>query len=84
MVGASPSQGATAKRGDVVTVTVSTGRPEVPTLNGLTVAEAEARLATVGLKLDGKYGPGGGKVFLSTPGAGTKVQPGSSVDVFIL
>ena len=81
---ASPSQGSTAKRGDVVTMTVSAGRPEVPSVNGLTVAEAEAKLATVGLKLGGKYGPGGGKVFLSTPGAGTKVKPGSAVDVFIL
>ncbi len=42
---ASPTQGSTAKRGDVVTVTVSAGRPEVPSLNGLTVAEAEAKLA---------------------------------------
>ncbi|HJV08734.1 MAG TPA: PASTA domain-containing protein, partial [Acidimicrobiales bacterium] len=81
---ASPTQGATAKRGDVVTVTISAGRPEVPSLNGLSVAEAEAKLATVGLKLDSKFGPGGGKVFLTTPGAGTKVAPGSSVDVFIL
>jgi serine/threonine-protein kinase len=81
---ASPTQGATAKRGDVVTVTVSAGRPEVPSLSGLTVEQAEAKLATVGLKLDGKYGPGGGKVFLHTPGAGSKVAPGSSVDVFIL
>ena len=81
---ASPSQGSTAKRGDVVTLTVSAGRPEVPSVNGLTVAEAEAKLATVGLKLGGKYGPGGGKVFLSTPSAGTKVKPGSAVDVFIL
>ncbi len=81
---ASPTQGATAKRGDVVTVTVSAGRPEVPSLNGLTANEAEARLAAVGLKLDSKFGPSGGKVFLSTPGAGSKVSPGSSVDVFIL
>ena len=81
---ASPTQGATAKRGDVVTVTVSAGRPEVPSLNGLTVAEAEAKLATVGLKLDSKFGPSGGKVFLTTPNAGSKVSPGSSVDVFIL
>jgi beta-lactam-binding protein with PASTA domain/serine/threonine protein kinase len=84
VIGASPSQGATVKRGDVVTITMSVGRPEVPSLNGLTVAEAEAKLATVGLKLDSKFGPSGGKVFLTTPGAGTKVSPGSSVDVFIL
>jgi serine/threonine protein kinase/beta-lactam-binding protein with PASTA domain len=84
VVGASPSQGTSTTRGTVVTLTVSAGRPEVPSLNGLTVADAEAKLATVGLKLDSKFGPTGGKVFLSTPGAGTKVKPGSSVDVFIL
>jgi serine/threonine-protein kinase len=81
---ASPTQGSTVKRGDVITVTVSAGKPEVPSLNGLTVAEAEAKLATVGLKLDSKFGPSGGKVFLTTPLAGSKVSPGSSVDVFIL
>lgn len=81
---ASPTQGATAKRGDAVTLTVSVGRPEVPSLNGLTVPEAEARLASVGLKLDSRFGPSGGKVFLTTPSAGSKVAPGSSVDVFIL
>jgi serine/threonine-protein kinase len=81
---ASPTQGSTVKRGDVISVTVSAGRPEVPSLNGLTVAEAEAKLATVGLKLDSKFGPTGGKVFLTTPSAGSKVSPGSSVDVFIL
>ena len=84
VVGASPSQGSTAKRGEVVTVTVSAGRPEVPSLNGLNVAEAEARLASFGLKLDQRFGPGGGKVFLQRPDAGSKVAPGSSVDVFIL
>jgi serine/threonine protein kinase/beta-lactam-binding protein with PASTA domain len=84
VIGASPSQGSTLKRGDVVTVTISVGRPEVPSLSGLTADQAEAKLATVGLKLDGKYGPGGGKVFLQTPGAGNKVAPGSSVDIFIL
>jgi beta-lactam-binding protein with PASTA domain/tRNA A-37 threonylcarbamoyl transferase component Bud32 len=84
VVGASPSQGTSVIRDALVTVTVSAGRPEVPSLNGLTVADAEAKLATVGLKLDSKFGPSGGKVFLSTPGAGTKVKPGSSVDVFIL
>jgi serine/threonine-protein kinase len=84
VVGASPSQGSTVKRGDTVTVSVSKGRPEVPALNGLTVDEAAAKLSAVGLTLGGKYGPGGGKVFLSTPLAGNKVKPGSSVDVFIL
>jgi serine/threonine-protein kinase len=84
VVSASPSQGSTVKRGDTVTVSVSKGRPEVPSVIGLSVDDAKAKLATVGLTLDGKYGPSGGKVFLSTPSAGSKVKPGSSVDVFIL
>jgi beta-lactam-binding protein with PASTA domain len=56
----------------------------VPSLSGLSVSDAQAKLATVGLTLDGKYGPSGGHVFLSTPSSGTKVKPGSSVDVFII
>ena len=84
VVAASPSQGSTAKRGDTITLSVSKGRPEVPSLNGLSVDDAKAKLAAVGLTLGGTYGPGGGKVFLSTPGSGTKVKPGSSVDIFIL
>ncbi|HTJ75973.1 MAG TPA: PASTA domain-containing protein [Acidimicrobiales bacterium] len=84
VVAASPSQGSTAKRGDTVTLSVSKGRPEVPSLNGLSVDDAKAKLAAVGLTLGGTYGPGGGKVFLATPSAGTKVKPGSSVDIFIL
>ncbi|HEX3621138.1 MAG TPA: PASTA domain-containing protein [Acidimicrobiales bacterium] len=84
VVAASPSQGSSVARGDTVTLSVSKGRPEVPALNGLSVDDAKAKLATVGLTLGGTYGPGGGKIFLVTPSAGTKVKPGSSVDVFIL
>ena len=81
---AAPSQGVTVPRGTTVTLTVSKGRPEVPNLSGSTVDEASAKLAAVGLTLGSKFGPGGGRVFLSTPAAGSKVKPGSSVDVFIL
>ncbi|MGH9264882.1 MAG: protein kinase domain-containing protein [Acidimicrobiales bacterium] len=84
VVAASPSQGNTVARGTTVTLTVSKGRPAVPNLSGLTVEQVRDRLAVVELKLGGTYGPSGGKVFLSTPGSGTKVRPGSSVDVFIL
>jgi beta-lactam-binding protein with PASTA domain/tRNA A-37 threonylcarbamoyl transferase component Bud32 len=81
---AAPGQGNSVARGTPVTLTVSKGRPEVPNLNGSTVDEATAKLAAQGLVLGSKFGPSGGKVFLSTPGAGAKVKPGSSVDVFIL
>jgi beta-lactam-binding protein with PASTA domain len=81
---AAPSQGVTVPRGTTVTLTVSKGRPEVPNLNGSTVEEASAKLAAQSLVLGSKFGPNGGKVFLSTPTAGTKVRPGATVDVFIL
>jgi eukaryotic-like serine/threonine-protein kinase len=81
---AAPGQGNSVARGTSVTLTVSKGRPEVPNLNGSTRDEAVAKLAAQGLTLGSAFGPSGGKVFLSTPGAGTKVKPGSSVDVFIL
>ncbi|HEX2046293.1 MAG TPA: PASTA domain-containing protein [Acidimicrobiales bacterium] len=81
---AAPSQGVSVARGTAVTLTVSKGRPEVPNLNGSTVEEATAKLAAQGLTLGSRFGPTGGKVFLSTPAAGSKVRPGSSVDVFIL
>ena len=81
---AAPSQGVSVDRGTTVTLTVSKGRPEVPNLNGSTIEEAKTKLAAQGLTLGSSFGPGGGKVFLSTPSAGTKVKPGSSVDVFIL
>lgn len=81
---AAPGQGNSVARGATVTLTVSKGRPEVPNLNGSTREEAVTKLAAQGLTLGSVFGPSGGKVFLSTPGSGTKVKPGSSVDVFIL
>lgn len=81
---AAPGQGNSVARGTTVTLTVSKGRPEVPNLNGSTREEAVTKLAAQGLTLGSVFGPSGGKVFLSTPGSGTKVKPGSSVDVFIL
>ncbi|HEV3498205.1 MAG TPA: PASTA domain-containing protein, partial [Actinomycetes bacterium] len=80
---AAPSQGVTVPRGTTVTLTVSKGRPEVPNLTGSTVEEARTKLAAQGLTLGTSFGPGG-RVFLSRPAAGSKVAPGSSVDVFIL
>jgi beta-lactam-binding protein with PASTA domain len=83
VVTASPAQGNAVTRGTVVTLTVSKGRPVVPELKGLGVGDAKAKLATVGLTLGTAFGPGG-TIFLTTPSSGSKVAPGSSVDVFIL
>ncbi len=84
VAGTDPASGASVERGSTVTVVVSQGRPTVPELRGLSVAEATAKLEAAGLKKGGVYGPPGGHVFLSTPGSGTKVKNGDSVSLFIL
>jgi serine/threonine-protein kinase len=83
VVSSSPAGGASVARGSVVSVGVSKGQPQVPDLKGLTVEEAKAKLAAAELKLGSSFGPGG-KIFLTTPPAGTKVKRNSAVDVFIL
>lgn len=82
VISTNPAPGAQVERGTTVTVTVSKGRPVVPNLNGKTRAEAEAALTAAGLELGAVYGPGG-TVFLSSPPAGTRVQSGSTVNVYI-
>ena len=84
VIGTSPGSGASVKRGSTVKVTVSRGQPVVPFLTGLSVADATAKLAAADLKLGNVYGPPGGKVFLSTPGAGAKVKTGASVTLVTL
>ncbi|HWC09876.1 MAG TPA: PASTA domain-containing protein, partial [Acidimicrobiales bacterium] len=84
VIGTRPPFGTKVERGSTVTVVVSKGQPVVPDLKGLTVADATGRLEAVGLKVGVVYGPAGGKVFLTTPGSGTKVKKGSSISLFIL
>ena len=83
VIATSPGAGASVERGSTVKVTVSRGQPVVPALNGLTAADATAKLAAADLKVGNVYGPSGGKVFLTNPGAGTKVKAGTSVTLFI-
>ncbi|MDQ6796948.1 MAG: PASTA domain-containing protein [Actinomycetota bacterium] len=84
VAGTNPAIGASVDRGSTVTVVVSQGQPTVPDLKGLSVAEATAKLQAAGLEKGGVYGPPGGRVFLTTPGSGTKVKRGASVSLFIL
>ena len=84
VIGSRPPFGNKVERGSTVTVVVSKGQPAVPDVKGLTVADATGRLEAVGLKVGNVYGPSGGKVFLTTPGSGSKVKRGSSVSLFIL
>nr|MBA3267116.1 PASTA domain-containing protein [Acidimicrobiia bacterium] len=84
VMGTSPASGESVARDSAVTVVVSLGQPTVPNLSGLSVDEATARLQAAGLQKGAVYGPPWGRVFLSTPGSGTKVKPGASVSLFIL
>jgi serine/threonine-protein kinase len=84
VVSTSPKAGSDVQRGSTVTINVSKGQPTVPSLAGLSVPDATAKLDAAGLKVGGVYGPSGGHVFLTTPGAGTKVKSGTSVALFII
>ena len=77
----------TAYRGDTINLVVSKG-PEivtVPNLSGITYEKARQRLADLGLETRKAIDvPGGsGLVLQQTPGAGTEVQHGSTVTLFI-
>jgi beta-lactam-binding protein with PASTA domain len=68
-------------------VTVAAGPLTVPVPNviGMTVQDATAALQQAGLAVGGVYGPNGGNrhVFYSNPQAGTKVNRGSQVSLFV-
>ena len=67
-------------RGSEVTLTVSSGpdRREVPDMRGLTVIDAQRRLAEVGLQV-GEIRGDGSQVQGTEPAAGTLLRPGSTV-----
>lgn len=84
VIGITPAAGERVPRGGTVTLTVSKGQPVVPSLDGLTAPAAADALRAVGLEVGSTFGPEGGKVFLTLPGEGTKVRPGSSVTIYLL
>ena len=84
VISSSPGAGSKVERGSTVSVVVSKGQPVVPDVKGLSVGDASGRLQAAGLKVGNIYGPSGGKVFLTTPGSGSKIKKGSSVSLFIL
>ena len=79
-----PEPNVPTEPGSQVVVIVSKGpeQVDVPNLNGLSEEAAEAKLKEVGLKLGDRFGPPKRTVFASLPRAGTKVDRGSSVDVY--
>jgi beta-lactam-binding protein with PASTA domain/tRNA A-37 threonylcarbamoyl transferase component Bud32 len=84
VIASTPAAGARVARGSTVAVVVSKGQPTVPDVKGLSEGDAKAKLQAANLQVGNVYGPSGGKVFLTTPGAGTRVKRGSSVSLFIL
>ena len=54
----------------------------VPNLSGDTVAQATTALQSKGLTVGAVYGPAKGKVFLTTPDAGTNVSPGTAINIY--
>ncbi|KQZ76189.1 MULTISPECIES: Stk1 family PASTA domain-containing Ser/Thr kinase [unclassified Nocardioides] len=83
-----PEGGTDVDPGSEVTVTVSTGKPDlqVPTVLGLTRAEAEEKLTTAGFKVtfqERDTDEPKNQVVDQTPAADTKVSYGSAVTVFV-
>ncbi|MEX2658390.1 MAG: PASTA domain-containing protein, partial [Acidimicrobiales bacterium] len=84
VISTNPGGGATLARGDTVELVVSKG-PDlvtVPDVSGMTEDEAIAALKAAGLVAGDSTGPAGGRVFDTDPGAGTKVERGSRVDLY--
>jgi eukaryotic-like serine/threonine-protein kinase len=79
-----PEANVPTEPGSQIVVVVSKGpeQVEVPNLSGLSEEAAEARLKEAGLKLGDRFGPPKRDVFASLPRAGTKVDRGSSVDIY--
>lgn len=83
-----PPGGEAAAKGSVVTIYVSSGKPQVvvPLVTGLTQADAEAKLTALGLVPEVTPIPDPdpaktGKVRDQLPAAGTKVDKGSNVTI---
>ncbi|MGH9225472.1 MAG: PASTA domain-containing protein [Acidimicrobiales bacterium] len=83
VIGTRPPVGNSVPRGTTVEIVVSSGQPVVPNLNGMTSAAAKTALEAVDLRLGQTYGPNNGRVILTVPAAGTKVNRNSSVNVYL-
>ncbi len=84
VIGQDLAPGLLADRGSSVSITISAGpdRREVPDMRGLSVLEAERRLAELGLVI-GEIDGAGQEVQGSEPPPGSMLQPGSSVSLWM-
>lgn len=87
VISQTPAAGTRYTPGNPVTVVVSSGIIEivVPNVVGLTEAAAKAKISVSGLKPNVSYvsGSPGGFVLSQSPGAGTVVAAGSTVELFV-
>ena len=86
VVSTKPGVGKAVERDSTVVVNISKGPDTVPVpdVTGKTVAEATAALQAAGLQVSGTGGrPRGQLVFLTDPQAGTRVNRGAGVFLFV-
>jgi len=85
VIGEDPSQGTPAEKGSTIRITLSVSG-EVPDTNGMTLDQAKAQLADYGYSI-GNVTPttegAGGRVVRTEPEAGTKLTPGSPVNIYV-
>jgi serine/threonine-protein kinase len=84
VIATTPGGGQMADKGSKVSITVSKG-PDlvaVPDVTKLSVADAQARLASVGLEVANTFGPPNKTVFYVDPNPGTKVKRGTGVNLY--
>jgi serine/threonine-protein kinase len=84
VIGTDPAAGTSVPRGATVTVIVSKGPDvvRVPSVGGMTVDAAVARMQQFGLTVTNVFGPPNRKVFTTLPGVGATVARGSGVDLY--
>ncbi len=80
-----PQPGTPAEKGSTIRMTLSVSG-EVPDTNGMTIEQAKAQLADYGYTI-GNVTPttegGSGRVVRTEPEAGTKLAPGSPVNIYV-
>ena len=86
VISTTPGPGTSVKRDSTVTLVVSAG-PDmvtVPDVLGANVAGATRSLQDAGLKVANVFGFSSGRVFFTSPPAGSRVHRGSSVNLYTL
>ena len=84
VIGTAPAAGTSVPRDSAVTVIVSKGPDvvRVPSVGGLSVDAAVARMQQFGLSVTNVFGPPNRRVFTTLPGTGATVARGSGVDLY--